>query len=233
MSPGDRRPLPAWSIWRPCAWRSRAALIVPTIGRPSWLGPLLKLGMSPADAHPVTRRIRQRRLRSGLRFGVLARDRLVLPKQSAEPGTAGEPFEATAARSLGLCLRSRMRRRASGPACDRAPLLRFFPLQHTLAAPRCPRQDPADDRQDLSQPPDDPASTFASVAPAHLRTSRRPAALAVLRSQKRGGGARNRRTHARGAFQLNPSPAAFATMAARRPVARISFVFDRACGPSR
>jgi hypothetical protein len=35
-----------------------------------------------------------------LRLGVLVRDRLVLPKQSAEPGTADGPFCATPARSL-------------------------------------------------------------------------------------------------------------------------------------
>lgn len=71
-----------------------------------------------------------------LRRDVRARDRLVLPKQSAEPGTAGGPDDTRSTVSAsGHAAHAADDSKAS---LDRAPLLRFGPLQHTPAAARCP-----------------------------------------------------------------------------------------------
>jgi hypothetical protein len=99
--------------------------------------------LSPVDAHPVTRRPGTPHTNCRLRLGVRARDRRVLPKQSAEPGTAGGPFEATPARPFpppSVPAAHATGTRTDKASLGQAPLMRFVPLQHTLAATRCPGQ---------------------------------------------------------------------------------------------
>lgn len=88
-----------------------------------------------------------------LRRDVRARDRLVLPKQSAEPGTAGGPGNTRSTVSAsGHAAHAADNSKAS---LDRAPLLRFGPLQHTPAAARCPGR-PASGRSRFDVSPASP-----------------------------------------------------------------------------
>jgi hypothetical protein len=117
----------------------------PIACRPRWLGPVASFGAVSGRRSPSSASARSRRTRLfRLRLGVLARDRRVLPKQSAEPGTAGGPFEATPARPFspppGSAAHAAPNRGPDEASPGQAPLMRFRPLQHMLAATRCPGQ---------------------------------------------------------------------------------------------
>jgi hypothetical protein len=86
-----------------------------------------------------------------LRFGVIARDRLAAPKQSAGQGTTGGPVSShdrpdrLARRARTECLG------VGGPSPGRAPLLRFSSPTVLAGHARAIRG---------GRPPDDPASAF-------------------------------------------------------------------------
>jgi len=109
---------------------------------------LVGLGGRPESRAAAGGRIHPFRVIGGVtairvRLGVIARHFPARPKQSVElPGMRGE--HATPAR----------------PLVDRAPLMRFWPLQRLEAAMRCPS----------GQAPDDPASALACREPALVRT---------------------------------------------------------------
>jgi len=106
--------------------------------RPCWLGRPLESVVTGERIHPFFARRRRRHTDLRLRLDVVARDRLVAPKQSVDPGTTGGPVTTGPAGSSvtpshRVCGRPRL-------AIGRAPLLRFLhPLQRSPAAMRCPR----------------------------------------------------------------------------------------------
>ena len=175
----------------------------PIACRPRWLGPVASFGAVSGRRSPSSASARSRRTRLfRLRLGVLARDRRVLPKQSAEPGTAGGPFEATPARPFspppGSPAHAAANRGPDEVSPGQAPLMRFRPLQHIPAATRCVRG---------NRPPDDPATTFPPVvARAWTGTSTWRSSVRFSAVQNRCDGARGWRTLARGAFRSNRSP---------------------------
>jgi hypothetical protein len=154
---------------RPGSWR-----------RPCWLGPATRVPrLSVSDAHSPGL---ARRLATALancpasrrRSPVTAR---AFPKQSAAAGTTGEPRGTGPTRSSRRS-RTRISSRGTFDRRGRAPLMRFVPLQHTLAAARL-------NRGGCQPSPDDPASAFSPPARALASQCRSAAsALAVLRSRR-------------------------------------------------
>jgi hypothetical protein len=145
---------------------------------PIALGRLDKSGGCRLTHHPFARLAATPPYDFDLRRDVLARDRLVLPKQSAEPGTAGGPCDTRSIVSAsGHAAHAADDSKAS---LDRAPLLRFNPLQHTPAAARYPGR-PASGRSRFDVCP---------ITPAHLRTDDRPSSMRFSAGQSRCDGAR-------------------------------------------
>jgi hypothetical protein len=141
---------------------------VMTLRRPSVTSALLACGRFGSGACRPGRITRSARRpatssRVHLHLGVLARDRPAAPKQSADRGTTGG--SVTTGPILSFLV-------------DRAPLLRFGPLQHTPAASRAVPE--AAGLRTI------PLRCFAPRPPALDREPRSAAlALAVLRSSAR------------------------------------------------
>jgi hypothetical protein len=158
MPPGDRR-IVSDSTDRtpPRVGPSLTGWRFPVRARPLWLGPAVRLRDVSARRITLFTFAAATPINSALRLGVLTRDRPVLPKQSAEPGTAGGPFKAAPARSFPP---------RAGRACDaairgcfdRAPLLRFSSHSALTGRGRAVRR---------SRPANDPASAFGRSRPAH------------------------------------------------------------------
>lgn len=219
MPPGDRRIVSA-STDRTSArvGPSSTGWRFPLRARPSWLGPAVRIRdvsarritlFAFAAATPIT---------TALRLGVLTRDRPVLPKQSAEPGTAGGPFKATPARSFPP---------GTGRACDAdAPgLLRssaspevFVPFSAYRPRARCP-EEPSSGRSRFG--------VWPIASRAQAGTTRSAYAPEVFR---RAESLRWCSNHGGRVREELSSRILRSVAKARRPVAHVPFVFDRRAG---